>query len=135
MEKALPKLLEKVLEKESRAVVLTLPERLKGLNDGLWTYRPNSFLPHATKEEGRPEDQPIWLTEALENPNQSSYLLTTGGMPLPDLAGFDHCLYIFDGNIDVELQVARQSWKKAKDLAMPKYWQQTPEGSWEEKPL
>ena len=133
MEKALPKLLEKVLEKEARAVVMALPEKMKVLNDSLWTYRPNSFLPHGTKEEGRPEDHPIWLTETLENPNQSSYLVVTGGMPLPDLKGFTHCLYLFDGNVAPELSEARASWKQAKELSAPKYWQQTSEGVWEEK--
>lgn len=133
LERTLPKLLEKVLEKEARAVVLATSERLKLLDDSLWTYRPNSFLPHGTQKEGRPEDHPIWLTDTLENPNQSTYLLVAGGLPLPELDAFHNCLYIFDGTVDEEVQEARKAWKKAKDHSHPKYWQQTTEGAWEEK--
>ncbi len=140
LEKALPRLLEKVVEKGARAVVLTPFERLKVLDDSLWTYKPDGFLPHSTREgaikEGtHAEDHPIWLTDTLENPNQSGYLVVTGGVPLPDLTGFTHCLYLFDSHIDEELKEARASWKIAKTHEAPRYWKQTEQGAWEEQPL
>lgn len=133
MEKALPKLLEKVLEKEGRAVVLTPPEKRTFVNDSLWTYRPDSFLPHGSKDESRSHDHPIWVTDTLENPNKSDYLLVTGGLPVPDLEGFTHCLYLFDSNVDEELKEARASWQKVSEGNTPHYFQQTDKGAWEEK--
>ena len=53
LEKALPKLLEKVLESGRRAVVLAASEeRAEALNAALWTYEQGSFLPHGTARDG-----------------------------------------------------------------------------------
>ena len=47
LERALPKLLEKVLASGARAVVRAgSDERVEFLNGALWTYQPASFLPH-----------------------------------------------------------------------------------------
>ncbi len=135
LEKALPKLLEKVLDKGERAVVLSPVDFLKRLDDSLWTYRPDGFLPHGVKRDGHVVDHPIWLTDTLENPNQSCYLFVTGGLPLPSLDKFTHCLYVFDSNMPTELQEARMSWKTAKDYESPRYWKQTEKGAWEEQEI
>ena len=77
LEHALPKLLEKAIAAGGRAVVLGGTEtRVETLSSLLWTYDPNSWLPHGTVKDGCPEDQPIWLTTDQGNPNDSSFLLT-----------------------------------------------------------
>ena len=49
LESVLPPLLEKSLERGWRVVVQsTSQERTEALDAHLWTYRDNSFLPHAT---------------------------------------------------------------------------------------
>ncbi len=49
VENVLPPLLEKSLERGWRVVVQsTSPERADALDAHLWTYRDDSFLPHAT---------------------------------------------------------------------------------------
>ena len=51
LESALPRLLERTLESNSRAVVITSSdERVEMLDDLLWTYDPASWLPHGTKK-------------------------------------------------------------------------------------
>lgn len=136
LEKALPKLLEKVLARKGHAVVIAPPEKLKTLDDTLWTYHPNSFLPHGIMGDGREEDHPICLTDKIENPNEAEFLFITGGCDVPDLKGFTHCLYVFDGHNESELAAARTAWKSliSKEYT-PKYWQQKEDGSWEEKIL
>jgi DNA polymerase-3 subunit chi len=128
--------LEKVLQTKGRAVVLATEENRKALNDSLWTYHPDSFLPHGSTEEGTPEQHPVWLTATLENPNQSNFLVVTSGLPIPALEGFETCLYLFDSNREEELKTARNAWSQAKgaghDLT---YWQQTDQGNWEKKDL
>ncbi|MFN6943245.1 MAG: DNA polymerase III subunit chi, partial [Parvibaculum sp.] len=47
LEKVLPQLLEKSLERGWRAIVRAGgPERLEAINSLLWTYSDDSFLPH-----------------------------------------------------------------------------------------
>ena len=76
LESVLSKLLHKVLEAEKRVVVVcTTPEYREVLNTSLWTLGHASFLPHGSEEDGSPEDQPIWLTTSLENPNQGDVIV------------------------------------------------------------
>lgn len=134
LEKALPKLLEKVLQKKGRAVILTTLEKVSSLNDSLWTFRPDGFLPHGTKEdEGDPKDHPLWLTDTLENPNDSQYLVVDGAAPFPkDSGNFSHCLYLFDSHQDDQQARARDVWRSLKqDLTHTlDYWKQDLSGTW-----
>ena len=71
LEAVLPDLLEKTLAKGWKAVVRTGAEAdVKALDDMLWTWRDDSFLPHGA---GDPNDaasarQPVWLTDGDDNP-------------------------------------------------------------------
>ena len=65
----MPVLLEKTLERGWRAVVMARSgERVEALNGQLWTYRNEGFLPHGSADDGNAALQPIWLTDADENP-------------------------------------------------------------------
>ena len=72
--KALGALLEKIIAKSYRCLILTKNEDQRiSLNQQLWTYRSLAFLPHGTWED--PEElramQPIWLScifEAFNHP-------------------------------------------------------------------
>jgi len=80
LEDALPQILEKVLERGWRAVVMAASEeRVEALNLHLWTYRDHSFLPHGSARDGNAEHQPVWLTIEDENPNGSNVLILTDG--------------------------------------------------------
>ena len=99
LERALPKLVEKVLASGARAVVmLGSEERVSELDSVLWTYDPNSFLAHGTARDGRPNDQPAWLTSEDENPNGANVLILADGATSAHVADFEKCLEIFDGN-------------------------------------
>lgn len=135
LEKVLPRLLEKIVDQQGRAVVLTSShERIEALSHALWTYTPLSFLPHGSAKEGRASDQPIWLTTQEECPNEATFLVLTEGMEVESLAPYQRCLYLFDGNDPDALEKARMSWKAYKEQNHTlTYWQQTPKGSWEKK--
>ena len=70
LEEALPKLLEKALEKGMRALVVTgSRERAEHLDTVLWTYEEGSFLPHGCAGHARNvEHQPIWLSDRTTIP-------------------------------------------------------------------
>jgi DNA polymerase III subunit chi len=135
LEQALPKLLDKALAAGYRAVVLAgSPERVEALNDRLWTFEPDSWLPHGSNKDGDAALQPIWLTDRDENPNGATILVMCDGARSEAVAGFGRCLDLFDGNDDAAVQAARERWKLWKteghDLI---YYQQTERGGWEEK--
>jgi DNA polymerase III subunit chi len=135
LEDALPQILEKVLERGWRAVIMAASEeRVKVLNQYLWTYRDHSFLPHGSARDGDAEHQPIWLTVEDENPSAGNVLILTDGAVSERVAEFPLVCELFDGNDPDAVLVARQRWKSYKaaghDLT---YWQQTERGGWEKK--
>src|SRR5256886_10436452 len=82
LENVLPPLLEKSLERGWRVVVQSASEeRADALDAHLWTYRDESFLPHATWRAADAEAQPILLTVAEENPNRANvpFLIDNAG--------------------------------------------------------
>ena len=98
LEKALPRLLEKVLESGRRAVVLAASdERAEALNAALWTYDQGSFLPHGTVRDGRPERQPIFLATDDAAPNGAHIVVMVDGVAPTDPERFERCLDMFDG--------------------------------------
>ncbi|MEX0860533.1 MAG: DNA polymerase III subunit chi, partial [Cucumibacter sp.] len=70
LERALPALLEKVVERGWKAVVeVGGAERLEALDTSLWTWAEESFLPHGLAGEEAAARQPIVLTGVADNPN------------------------------------------------------------------
>jgi DNA polymerase III subunit chi len=135
LERALPKLLEKAVERGMKALVLTgSPERSEQLNEVLWNYDPTSFLPHGIEKDGAAERQPVYLTNQDENPNAASLLILVDGMESANAASFARIIDMFDGTSDTAVAAARQRWKTQKDAGLPlTYWQQTERGGWEKK--
>ncbi len=134
LERALPKLLEKVYQSGKRAVVFTNSEnRAEEINKLLWTYSTNRFLPHGTKQDGFVEDQPVFITSENENPNKSEIAVAISGLT-PSLESFNRLLDIFDGNNPEELANAKERWKdyKAKGFSLS-YLKQDAEGKWEKQ--
>ncbi len=135
LERALPVLLEKTLERSWRAVVLTRSgERVESLNGFLWTYSNDGFLPHGSTEDGNPALQPIWLTDADENPNDANVLFLTDGASSRNVGLFDLCCELFDDG-DVEtVKAARGRWSAYLEAGHHlTYWQQNDGGGWEKK--
>lgn len=134
LEQTLPKLLEKVLQAGKRAVVMARSEeRVEALNTLLWTYDPNSFLAHGSKNDGNPAHQPVWLTTEDENPNGASVLLLTDGAVSARLGDYERCLEVFDGRDTERVAEARERWTGYKSAGHAvTYWQQGERG-WEKK--
>ncbi len=135
LEKALPKLLEKVLESDRRALVLAASEeRAEALNAALWTYDQGSFLPHGTARDGRPERQPILLATDDAAPNGAGIAVMVDGVAPADPGRFERCLDIFDGSDTAALKAARARWRGHRERGdTVTYWEQTQSGSWERR--
>ena len=80
LENVLPKLLEKSYQLGKKILVkIGNEERIDFINNLLWTYDEESFLPHGSKKDGHAEMQPIWLTSEDKNPNNADFLFLTDG--------------------------------------------------------
>jgi DNA polymerase III subunit chi len=136
LEAVLPTLLQKSLERGWRAVVqVTTEERLSALDDHLWTFTDESFLPHGTDREAHAANQPVLITLSNGNANDASIRFLAEGADLPpDIAAYQRIAILFDGT-DVEaLAIARDQWRKVKEEGHEAtYWQQDERGRWQRK--
>jgi DNA polymerase-3 subunit chi len=136
LEAVLPTLLEKSLERGWRALVrATSEERLAALDDHLWTFSDESFLPHGIEREPDAAEQPVVLTLGEANPNGAAVLFLVEGAPVPaEASAYQRLVLLFDGNDEEALASARAEWKRIKAAGHDAtYWQQDPRGRWEKK--
>lgn len=134
LEQALPELLEKTLQRGWKALVrVREQDRLAHLDSVLWTYRDDSFLPHALDDEPSAARQPILLTTGFENPNGADALFLVDGAEPGELTGFARCVVLFDGGDEAQLAVARAQWSVIKATGVSvSYWRQQGRG-WEKQ--
>lgn len=139
LDRVLPQLVEKTLERGWKAVVQAgSQERLDALDALLWTFREDSFLPHAQAKlagasAGR---QPVLLTLTDENQNAAEVRFLVDGATLASFEGITYVriVIIFNGDDPDALKQARSDWKRAKAAGLDAtYWQQSTNGRWEKK--
>lgn len=135
IERALPPLLEKCLQRGWRALVRGgAEERLDALDTILWTFRDESFVPHGKADAPKPERQPVLLTSSAGNPNQAQALFLIDGAEPGDISGFERACLMFDGRDEAALQSARSRWKEAKAAGVnASYWRESASGKWEKQ--
>jgi DNA polymerase-3 subunit chi len=135
LNRALPLLLEKTVARQKRAVVMAgSPERVEFLNQHLWQYRDESWLPHGSEKDGHAEHQPIWLTAQDENPNAADFLFLTDRAMSDQVSGYERVILLFDDRDREAVAEARERWKAYRDEGHTlSYWQQTNAGGWEKK--
>lgn len=133
LDQALPRLLEKAHESGRRVVLRCADaDRLDQLDRLLWTFRPDSFLPHGSAADGHATRQPIWLTTGTDNPNDASILVLVDGAPADDAERFERVLELFDGRDPEAVQAARARWRWAEAQGIARvYWQQDERGRWQ----
>jgi DNA polymerase-3 subunit chi len=135
LEQVIPGLLERCLERGWRAVVQAgSRERLEALDAHLWTWRDDSFLPHAMTRDGAEAMQPVWLTLEDDNPNGAEVRFLVDGAEAGNLSGYRRGVFVFDGLDPVALEQARAAWKAQKAAGhQVTYWRQNESGGWEKQ--
>lgn len=135
LEQALPEILTRALDQGRRAVVRVADAgRRERLNEHLWVFNPDSFLPHAAEGEGFAADQPIWLTGGNDNPNGADILILTSGADAGDVASYKLCCEMLEPGDDEGAAAARGRWKTYQAAGHDvTYWQQNARGGWEKK--
>lgn len=135
LEKALPRLLEKIIESGARVLLLIKDqERMKIFDNFIWTFASLSFIPHGTKFDANPQNQPIYLTDNItDNANNASIIMTADGEIFDTDYGFKKYIDIFHGQDGEQLLEARNRWKlyKQDDSKNLVYWKQNADGKWD----
>jgi DNA polymerase-3 subunit chi len=137
LDQVLPSLVERTRSRGWRsAIQATTPQRLAALDDLLWTYADDSFLPHGGAGDGDPDLQEVWLTLGADNPNGAQIRFLLDGVaaePFVD-AGYERLILIFDGRDEASLDDARAQWKALRGReAKLSYWEETEDGGWRQK--
>jgi DNA polymerase-3 subunit chi len=136
LERVLPPLLEKSLERGWRVVVqASSEERVEALDAHLWTYRDDGFLPHGLASETEAAAQPVLLTAGDHNPNSANVRFLIDGAPVPeDASAYQRIVLIFDGEDEDAVASARAHWSAAKVKGFEAtYWQPDESGRWVKK--
>lgn len=135
LERVLPNLLEKTVERGWRAVVkVGSQERLEAVDLMLWTFRDDSFLAHGVSRDGFSEHQPIFLTCDDDVPNGAGILFLVEGAGADRIDGFARIVHLFDGHDEQAVANARTAWAQAKEAECScTYWQQDAGGRWQKK--
>jgi DNA polymerase-3 subunit chi len=128
LERVLPSICEKVLAAGGRLVVVAQGDLLARLDEQLWTYAPDSFLPH-----GREGEQPILLSEAPEPANGAANVALADGVWRDEALSFERAFYFFDAG---HLDGARAAWRalKGRTETEARYWKQDERGKWVQGP-
>jgi DNA polymerase-3 subunit chi len=136
LERVLPMLLEKSLERGWRVVVqASSEERIEALDAHLWTFSDDGFLPHGTWRDAEAREQPVLLTVNDDNPNGATVRFLLDGAPVPaDATGYERIVLLFDGADPDAVDAARARWSEAKSNGFDvTYWQADERGRWQRK--
>lgn len=136
-EQALPPLVEQAFTARIKvAVEAANRDFLERLDERLWTYSDESFLPHAISADDA-QSQPVLLTASSDNPNGAKIrFLLAGAKAEPVLVAspdaYERIVVLFNGSDESEVAAARAQWTELKAAGRAiSYWRQADGGDWE----
>ncbi len=134
LEQVLPLLLEKTLARGWRAVVeVGTMERARLLDEVLWTFRDESFLPHGLDGSEMDNLQPIVLSTGVDNPNNAQVRFFVDRAVPRTNGQYQRLVYMFSGHDPDAVSEARLAWKALSAEHQTTYWQQESNGRWAKK--
>ncbi|HEY8949662.1 MAG TPA: DNA polymerase III subunit chi [Rhizomicrobium sp.] len=140
LDDVLPTLVTRTLERGQRVLIKAeSADRASAIDNLLWTYDDQSFLPHAQVGDGDAKRQPVLITTEDSNANDANVLFLVGGAePLAwngaEAKALSRIVLMFDGRDADSLARARAAWKDAKAAGHDAtYWKETPTGKFEKQ--
>jgi DNA polymerase-3 subunit chi len=135
LERVLPQLISKTLERGWRAVVQAgSEERVEAISMALWVTGEETFLPHGTARDGNADLQPVWVTHTDETPNRATVRFLVDRARPGDISGFHRLVYLFDGKDAEALAEARSAWKASQAAGHAvTYWREDAQGRWQKQ--
>jgi DNA polymerase-3 subunit chi len=135
LDQALPMIVMKAWQ-SGENVMVRVPDKREAsrLNDLLWSFRGDSFIPHGMDGDKHADQQPVFVTVNDENVNEANILILTHGCTHPSVGDFKMTCEMLDGRVESQITDARSRWKTYKDDGHDlTYWQQDENGKWGKK--
>jgi DNA polymerase III subunit chi len=132
LDRVLPRIAERVLEQGGRLLVVAETEEQRArLDQLLWSYAPESFLPHAQAGGGFDAEQPVLIAGTPEAPNGARNVALADGIWRDEALEFDRAFHFFD---EERITEARMAWKALaeREGIERRYWKQNDAGRWEQ---
>lgn len=131
LERALPQIAERVVAGGGRLLIVSAGEQQRGAIDKLlWTYKPDSFLPHSLAGGGDDAAQPVLIAAEVAPANAARNIALIDGEWRDAALDFDRAFHFFDAE---HIAAARTAWKALADRAgvERRYWKQDDSGKWQ----
>lgn len=130
LERVLPQIADKVLAGGGRLLVVSDDAAQRGkLDQILWSYAPESFLPHG--QAGGEDDaaQPVLIGAGVEAANGARNVALADGLWREEALAFDRAFHFFD---EERIEEARAAWRGlgAHEDVERRYWKQDENGRW-----
>ena len=132
LERALPSIAQRVVAGGGRLLIVSGDEAQRGAIDRLlWSYSPESFLPHGQGGSDDDAGQPVLISGDVAPSNHAANVALVDGRWRDEALGFDRAFHFFDAD---RIQDAREAWKALADRAgvERRYWKQDDAGKWEQ---
>jgi DNA polymerase-3 subunit chi len=129
LERVLSSVAQSLLAAGERLLLVADEPLLDRLDEQLWTFSPDSFLPHG---RDRPEAQPVLLASSPNPVNGARNIALADGRWRDEALGFDKTYYFFDASA---LDDARSLWRRLTRTpdVEARYWKQV-DGKWVQGP-
>lgn len=97
--KSIAPLLLKILDENKRALIVADSQmQIKEIDDGLWSYGKNKFIPHITisDKDFDFKRQPIVISDKAENINDADYIIFLKEISSDFLTKFSRAFYFYN---------------------------------------
>lgn len=99
------------------------------INNALWTFKADSFVPHGTAKDGDAELQPVFIGVDGQNVNGAEILILSSAVAHEAMDVFDLRCEMLDGEDEEKILAARARWKEYRAQGLDvSYWQETEQG-------
>lgn len=132
LDRALPSIAERVVASGARLLIVAEGEAQRAALDRLlWSYAPDSFLPHAIAGADNDAAQPVLIAPDVNAANQARHIALVDGQWRDEALTFDRAFHFFDSD---HIRAARDAWKglAGRERVERRYWKQNDAGRWEQ---
>ena len=120
------RLIEKLFKEKNRILVCCKDlETVEVIDEFLWAYKEDGFIPHSIDTKERSSIYPILITTNINEEFEHNILLALSGVLIKekDWRKFSKAYYFFDDQENNEKENAREMWKSFSALNIVcKYW-------------
>lgn len=127
VEAVLPRIAERVLGDGGRLLVVTGDAaQAVLLDEWLWSWKPESFLPHGRAGAGAETLQPVLISGDCTGLNGARNIALADGVWREEALGFDRAFVFFGPE---RIEAARTAWR-ALGAVERRFWKQDEAGRW-----